>query len=267
MSDVPAWEAAFDGSAPPAAAPGETADFLLGTGFEVPMDGDPRLNDGANLRFRMRPNSERIIIFVTDGPRAPVCWEHNVAFGGNDWGNFFTCLDAVGKPCDLCKWAHANGGKFARYKAQYFTVIDTSEFVDSKKVTRKNERRVLAAKKKTTEILKRKWVSCRERGQSFVGAAFKVFRPDDKKSSSVGEDFEFLKMVKLEDFPTTNDPNKRWFKDGTPGEVDWAKYLRPSPEKVKMAVERLNAGGGGGGYGGGSPGAGPEGPSGTEVSF
>src|SRR5690606_12262234 len=106
-----------------------------------------------NIRFWMPKESEKIVVFITDGDKAPVVYEHNFQLGGS-WKNWLSCLEPLGIPCPLCQWANANNGQFARYKGAFFTIIDTSKFKDRSGKERVNERRLLVAKKDTAEIIK-----------------------------------------------------------------------------------------------------------------
>jgi hypothetical protein len=209
---------------------------MTGVGFDADMTGDANPNEGNNLRFWMPKNVEKTIIFVTDGHEAPVIWEHSGQIGGS-WRNWASCLEPLGVPCGLCLYSNANRGAWRRYKGRFFTVIDCSEFKDKQGRDRKNERRLLVAKKDTSEILKRKYLSRRDAGQTLSGAMFKVFRPDSEKSAGVGEDFEFVKMVDLKAYGFAADPNKAFIKPN--GHLDLGKLVKPDPAKVKAMLGRL----------------------------
>ena len=82
-----------------------------------------------------------------------------------------------------------------------FTVIDTHKFTDRSGNEKKNVKRILVAKKDTAEMLKRKFLTRRESGSDLRGALFKVFRSNSDKSAAVGNDYEFIKNVKLSSLP------------------------------------------------------------------
>jgi len=199
-----------------------TPDWIQGYGVETDMSGDKSGKQAARERFWMPPGSEKVVIFLTPGDRSPTIWEHNYNTGSS-WANWLTCLSP--KPCPMCELALANDGKYARYKVQLFTVIDTSEWQDKAGVVHKNERKVLCAKKKTVEILARCHLSRIENGVSLRGAAFKVFRTKADKSPSVGEMFEFIRMVDLSSYDAD--------------ELDYAAMFAPDPIKAANVAATL----------------------------
>ena len=228
---------------PPASTPSTTSTgpppsgdaWMVGAGFDVDMSGDKNPNEGASLRFWIPKGEERTIIFVTDAATAPVIWEHSGQVNGN-YRNFASCLQPLGVPCDLCKHANVTG-TWRRYKGRFFTVIDMQPFKDRAGRERKNERRLLVAKKETSEILRRKYQARIDAGDRFSGAMYKVFRPNTDKSCAVGEDYEFVRMVNLADYGWSDDGNKDFIR--ADGEIDYARILKPDPEKVKIFVDRL----------------------------
>ena len=121
------------------------------------------------------------------------------------WSHFKLCLEPLGIPCDICQFAMANDGKAKRYKGMFFSVLDLSEWTDKKGVKHSCEKKLLVAKKDTAEKLGRKWLARQEQGQSLRGAMFKVYRGSTDKSPSVGDDFEFVKMVDLSQMPVGPD--------------------------------------------------------------
>lgn len=210
--------------------------WMLGAGFDTSMDGDPNPNEGNNLRFWMPKGTSRDIIFVTEGSEAKVIWEHAGQINGS-WKNWATCLEPLGLPCPMCHYSNTHGGAWRRYKGRFFTIIDCASFKDRIGRERKNERRLLCAKKDTSDILQRKFMTRRDAGQGLRGALFKVFRPDSEKSSSVGEDYEFIKMVNLNDYPFSADPNKGYILPE--GHLDIGRLLKPDPNKMKIMHDRL----------------------------
>ena len=204
---------------------GETPAWMGGRGLDSDMTREASGKKSSTLRFWMKKGEERNVVFVTDSNTSPLVHEHQVRLGGS-WQNHFTCLEPLGIPCPLCKWANENDGQYRRYKAQFFTIIDLTEFTDRSGKVRKNERRLLVAKKDTTEILKRKYLARLEADQSLKGAKFKIYRTNSDKSAAVGTDYEFIGMTRLEEYPEH-------------GEFDFAEVLKPNPEAVEAAVRRL----------------------------
>lgn len=84
------------------------------------------------------------------------------------------------------------GATSYRYYVGYFTVVDCSEWTDSKGVKHQYEVKLLPAKMKTLKKFKRK----KEDKGSLVGAMFTAFR-EDSRSPSVGDEFEFKREVDL----------------------------------------------------------------------
>lgn len=213
--------------------------WMIGEGFDTGMEGDPNPNEGANLRWWVPKGETRTAIFVTEGKDAPVLWEHNGQIDGN-WKNWASCLEPLGMPCDLCKYANANKGAWKRYKGRFFTVIDLTEFKDRMGRVRSRERRLMCVKKDVSEIIQRKYMSRRDAGEGLRGAMFKIFRPDSDKSASTGEDFEFVKMVNLLDYGFSEDPNKGFLLPD--GQFDIARLLKPDPAKIKIMVDKITGG-------------------------
>lgn len=209
-----------------------TPAWMAGEGLgEADMTGDARAG-GANLRYWMKKNTERKIIFLTEGNRAPVIWEHQVRLGGK-WTNWFTCLQPTGIECPLCNYADDNDGAYRRTKVMYFTIIDTHEFTDKSGKKRKNLKKLFGAKKDTTEVLKRQYLKRIEAEEGLKFAMYEVFRTNSDTSASVGEQFEFVKMIDASAIDDTD-------------ELDYAELLAPNPEAVANAVARLKREKGGG---------------------
>ena len=198
------------------------------SGLGSDMAGDPSSGAGASIRYWMPKGSERKIIFLTDGdgpngPPPPI-WEHNLKLGGH-YRNWFTCLEPLGMPCPLCQYAESTRvGK--RYKAMYFTIIDTHEFEGKDGKKRKNVKRLFVAKKDTVEILRRRFHDLAESGRGLRGAIFKVYRTNSDKSAAVGEDFSYIDHADLAAFPDTD-------------QFDYREILKPDPAKVKSVIDSL----------------------------
>jgi len=203
-------------------------DWMLGAGLDTDMSSEGgKSGAGSSIRFWMPKGAEKNVVWLTDGDKSPVLFEHQFQMGGR-WTNWVTCLEPLGVPCPFCKWALANDGQFRRYKGVFFTIIDTSEFTDKSGKLRKNERRLLVAKKDTAEIIKRRYLSRLEAGEKLRGAKFRIFRANSDKSASVGTDFEFTNMVDLAGYLET-------------AEFDYADLLKPDPEKADALMSRLKS--------------------------
>lgn len=206
----------------------KVAPWLLGTGMDADMSGDGGATKPKELannnRFWMPKGSARTIIFLSSGPDAVTIHEHQLNLHGN-WRNWYSCLEPTGKPCPICQF-HKENNQFKRYKAMFFSVIDTTEFVDKRGNNRKDLKKILCAKRGVAEIIKRKYLARYENDEDLRGAMFKVYRTNDDKSSSVGEDYEFIKMVDLSGYEDTS-------------VHDWAEVLKPDPDGVANAMSQL----------------------------
>lgn len=211
----------------PAAAAAETgASWVLGGGMGGDMTGDSGGGAGG-MRFWCPKSQERRVIFLTEGDKAfgPV-WEHNFRLDGR-WTNWVTCLEPLGVACPFCKFSKDNDGMFRRYKAVFFTIIDTHEFEDRSGKKRSNVKRLFVAKKDTLEKLQRKYFQRLEAGGRFRGALFNIYRGSSEKSPSVGDDFDFVKDVDLDALPDTT-------------EFDYLSLLKPDPAKIARLAARLS---------------------------
>lgn len=195
---------------------------LTGSGLASDSRGS-----GANAaqRFWIPKGEERRIIFLTEGDKAKKIWEHQVRLNG-DWRNWITSLTWFGhKPDPLLDFSQETG-MFKRYNAYAFTVIDTHEFTDKSGNTRKNLKKLFLAKKDTAEIIKRMYLKRLENDEGIMGAMFDVYRTNSDKSASVGEQFEFVKMV---DVSTLEDST----------ELDYSSIFTPDPDRVADIVKNL----------------------------
>lgn len=136
-------------------------------------------------RFWMPENSSKEFLFIDDDPF--MIHEHNPQMNGS-WKNWITCLQGVSDSAPCCE---ALGTK-SRYACWYFTVVDLSSWTDKKGNVYKNEIKFFPAKLKTAQKFERKK---KERG-SLVGSIYRASR-DGQKSSSVGDEFEFVREADL----------------------------------------------------------------------
>ena len=177
------------------------------------------------MRFWIPKGEERRIIFLTEGNQAKRIWEHQVRLSG-DWRNWVSSLTWFGHKKDPLKDFSEETGMFRRYNAYAFSIIDTQEFTDRSGQKRKNVKKLLLAKRDTAEILKRMYLKRLDADQGLRGAMFDVYRTNSDKSASVGEQFEFVKMVDLSAYDDTE-------------EFDLSELFFPEPERAAQIVEQL----------------------------
>lgn len=201
----------------------ETPSWALGTGLETDMSSES--SGRGTTRFWMKPSSGKKIIFLSEGNACFVCFEHQFQMNGR-WTNWATCIEPMGKSCPLCKWAAEHEGQYRRYKGAFFTIIDTTEYTDKKGNTHKNQKRLMCCKKDTAELLMRQYTRRLDAGQGLKGAMYEAYRTNKNTSASVGETFEFINMVDLDQFPDV-------------GEFDYSEILKPDEERLQTIYKRL----------------------------
>ncbi len=136
-------------------------------------------------RFWMPENSSKEFLFIDDEPTQ--IHEHNPKING-DFKNWLTCLQGISESATCCELL----GPKSRYPVWYFTVVDLSKWTDKKGNVYQNEIKFFPAKLKTAQKFERKK---KERG-TLVGSIFRASR-DGAKSSSVGDEFEFVREADL----------------------------------------------------------------------
>lgn len=137
-------------------------------------------------RFWMPDDAEAVITFL-DGDLEEGTglltlnqwYEHQVHMNGS-WKNWFVCV-AEFEPCPVCE----GGDKSSLVHG--FTVIDHSEFVDTKGNHRKDERRLYIAKQTTVKQLQ----MMATKREGLTGCTFEVSRVGDK-AANVGNMFDFV---------------------------------------------------------------------------
>ena len=208
-----------------------TPSWLVGTGA-VDMAAPARAALKP-FRFWLERSGKANIIFLSDGSDVPCIWEHQVKLrkkGKDDWNNYFTCLEASQGTCPLCAYAEEYD-MFWKQQVQLFTIIDLTPYVSKK--TGKSvpySRKILTAKRATSEILMRKYAGRIDEGQTLRGACFEVFRSSDQKSPSVGTDFDFKRMIDLSKLPK---------EDIVPFDFN---IFAPDREQMVRVVDRLMRG-------------------------
>jgi hypothetical protein len=170
-------------------------------------------------RLWIPAESSKEIIFVDD---EPFCvYEHNPKIDG-DFKNWLTCLKGIEDEIACCEIIGAK----TRYFVGFYTVIDCSSYTDKKGNTHQFQLKFLPAKMKTLKKLKRKREDKKGEAQvtGLAGMLYKATR-DDKKSPTVGDDFEFVRQVDMEKvFTVANYRGKKltelWSKANTPETIE-----------------------------------------------
>ena len=151
------------------------------SGFES-LDSMPDTSAGKTQRRFWMPAEKSAKITFLDSE--PFCiWEVNMNLNGS-WRNWFTSLKSMGQECPL------EEAGFRPYYVGFLTVIDHSEWEDSKGVTHKDDVKLYAAKVSTMKKLKRQV----EKHGPLGGCQFDVYR-SDKKSAAVGDEFDFVGKI------------------------------------------------------------------------
>ena len=189
------------------------------TGWEANMEGEKNGSASNNLRFWLKKGSSAQLIFLTDVPQF-VSWEHNPMIDGK-FKNPVTCPKMMKQPCELC-----NTGVY-RYRAAFFTVIDTTEWTDKKGKVHEFTKRLFVAKQSTWEKLQRQSKRRAEKGESLRGAVYTVTRGTADTAPAVGEDFEFEEMLDLNDLP-----------EELRTEFDYGKLMKPDVDLVNSLAGR-----------------------------
>lgn len=163
-------------------------------------DDIPVMPSRGSNRFWLKEGTEKPVIIVEDSFFG--VWEHNPRIDGS-WFNYFTCTEGL-SDCPLC------AADIYRYYIGALTVLDLSEWTDKQGKMHKNERKLLVAKADSIKKLLRR----KEReGGSLVGCMFNVYRSGEK-SPNIGDDWELLERVKLEDY-------------GNPEAFDYLEEFKP----------------------------------------
>jgi len=148
---------------------------------------------GEARRFWLPNDAETQITFL-DGDLLPeglidtvTFWEHQLKLNGS-WQNWFVCTKDD-EPCPICE----DSDKYSSL-ITLFTVIDHTKWTDKQNVVHQHERRLFACKRDTFKRLQK--LATKRKG--LVGVTFDVARTGDK-SAAVGNDFDFVEKLSLED--------------------------------------------------------------------
>jgi len=144
---------------------------------------------GGPDRFYIKAEEERTFVFI-DGEPITI-YEHNPRINGS-WRNWVTCVQGAHSETVCCDIL---GSKHKRYFVGMYTVMDITGWTDKQNNLHANNVMLLPAKFKSLKKLERK---AKARGGSLQGCVFTAFRPD-KKSATIGDDFEFVKMMTPEE--------------------------------------------------------------------
>lgn len=198
------------------------------TGFDAEVMNKPAVtrDETRNLRFWLRPNETRTVIFLTAKPEFCV-WEHNVKINGK-WGNHATCLKMIKQECALCL-----AGEYAS-GVSVFTVIDLTEYTDKKGVKHEATKRLFVAKSETLSRLQHQIKKREEKDQSLRGAVYEIHRTEGDKIPRVGDDFEFQEMADLSALADTGIDIV---------EFDYPTLFKPDPDRVETYAQAIGGSG------------------------
>lgn len=203
--------------------------WAAGVGHKADMNHAADLSKRVPFRFWLKQGTERKILFLTDGDEAPVIEEHQyqaMKRGRPSWDNYLTCLKLLGETCPMCAFSK-DVDKFHASKVQLFTILDLTPWKNKDGQEQAFTKKVLAVKRRTQEIIARKYISRLDEGQTLKGASFKVFRSNDSKSPAAGTEYDFISMVDLSTLP-----------EGAADPVDWELFA-PDRKLMEEEVQRL----------------------------
>ncbi len=138
-------------------------------------------------RLWLKPGASADIVWLDDEPAC--IHEHNPNMNGS-WRNWITCIKDFNPDNPVCCQVL---GHDTRYYVGYFTVVDLTEWKDTKGNIHKNEIKLLGAKLKTLKLLQAKKEGKEGR---LAGRLYRVMRTD-KQSPSCGNDFEYTRDVDM----------------------------------------------------------------------
>ena len=170
-------------------------------------------------RFWLPPEKSAKIVFLDDDP--VFLDEHQVKINGR-WNNFFTCLRQLGQNCPLCDELNNRPATTG-----FYTIIDTTEWTDSRGNKHVNEKKLFAPKFKTLQMLKR---LSKKRG-GLQGCVFDVYRTS-ADAYNVGDVFDYEGKLDEEQLKKLN-------KDITP--FDYAEILKPLSAGELLRILKRNA--------------------------
>jgi len=164
-------------------------------------------------RFWLPSDKSTHIVFLDDNP--PIIEEHQLKING-DWRNWYTCLRMLGETCPLCE----AGDK--PYTVGFYTVMDMTEWEDSKGKKHQYELKLFPAKFKTLQVLKR--LSAKR--ESLAGAMFEVYR-SSSDAPNTGDVFDYEHKMSKDEILAFN-PEAKSF--------DYSEILKPKNVADLMAL-------------------------------
>lgn len=191
------------------------------TGFGGIKNEEDRLQSQYGVpRFWIKKDTATKIVFLDDEPAC--IHEHSPKINGS-WKNWFTCMKDVYPDDAVCC---TQLGHDSRSYVGYFSVIDCTEWKDTKGNVHNFEVKLFGAKLKTLKLLQAKK---EDRENRLAGRIYKVRRTDEN-SPGVGNDFEFDSDVENWDklFALANYKGKKlseMFKSDKPDEIEKAKKM------------------------------------------
>lgn len=158
--------------------------------FETGYEGAEREAEKKDLgygpsTFWLIPQASRELVFVDD---IPFCFNKHQWRGQSKRPEFATCISVQGKECAPC--SKSNKAEFTGH----LTVVDCTGYTDSKGKVHKFELVEFCPKQKVMNKLKVK----KEKKGTFAGMMWNVTRGDEH-SPNTGDDFDFVREVKMEE--------------------------------------------------------------------
>jgi hypothetical protein len=173
-------------------------------------------------RFWLPPENGAKIVFLDDNP--PIIEEHQLKIAGS-WKNWFTCLRTVGEACPICDVMNDNPSTVG-----FYTIIDTSEWKDSRGNVHKNEIKLLPAKYNSLKMLRR----YSKKHGGLQNKVFDVYRTNSD-AYNIGDVYDFEAEL-------TDNQIKELNEEAAP--VDYAEVLAPkSPAELKEIIQGKSGGG------------------------
>ena len=170
-------------------------------------------------RLWMPKGASKTIMFCDD--EAFRFWEHQLYVDGS-WRNWYVCPKKnANEPCPICD------KDYQAAFVSFYTIIDKTGYTDRSGNKHVNKKILFPAKIPTLEKLKRQ----SEKRGGLTGCVFEVTRGSNPKSSSTGDDFDYMEKVTdfAKDLPGI---------DVTP--INYTEiFTMLSTEKLQSIVDRI----------------------------
>jgi len=192
------------------------------------------------MKFSLNKGEDKDVIFLTEEGEHVGIPQHSVKVG--KYFKDVTCMSALEAPCPLCQIAESNPAVKRAAGVRVYTVLDMTPRKDKEgkpvldKETGKPimySRRFLILKPRAAAKLDSKLARLREKKKltgSLVGAKFTIARSTDEMAPRSGDDFDFVDMADLSQFPADDVE-----------ELDYGRYFEPSAAALKILCANLNA--------------------------